>query len=172
MNRQITYFFQLFVAIEKVSDWGFVDQNAAHYTNDIECSSVEFAFMLGNGHEAVCDDRNINLYSHSILGCTPKGSDSQMLLYPSEEQLNLPSLFVKQGDVACLEREVVCQESERPLQFGSIVDYSPESSRIFLLGLIASNAYRLIKQNIIRIVQQFLAINHFVVEMRLLPITK
>ena len=91
-----------------------------------------------------------------------------MLLYPSEEQFNMPSLFVKQGDITDLEYKVVCQERERSLQFRSIVNYPPESTGILLLGLIARESYRLIKQNVIRVVQQVFSVHDFVVEMRLL----
>lgn len=75
-----------------------------------------------------------------------------MLLYPSEEQFNLPSLFVKQGIITGLEYKVVGQERESSLLFRSIVDYPPESTGILLLALIVREAYRLIKQNVIRVV--------------------
>ena len=85
-----------------------------------------------------------------------------------KEQFNLPSLFVKQGNITGLEYKVVGQERERSLQFRSIVDYPPESTGILLLALIAREAYRLIKQNVIRVVQQVFSVHDFVVEMRLL----
>ena len=124
--------------------------------------------MLNNGYQTVCDNRNIDLYPNSILGVAPEGRDSEMLLYPSEEQLHLPSLLVQQGDIACLECKVVGQERERSLQFRNVVNDSPESTRILLLGLIARKAYRLIKQNVIRTVKQVLTFNNLIVEMRLL----
>ena len=71
-----------------------------------------------------------------------------------KEQLNLTSLLVQQSYITSLEHKVVCQERERSLQFRSIIDYPPESTGILLLGLIAREAYRLIKQNVIRVVQQ------------------
>ena len=71
-----------------------------------------------------------------------------------KEQLNLPSLLVQQSYITGLEYKVVGQERESSLQFRSIVDYPPESTGILLLGLIAREAYRLIKQNVIRVVQQ------------------
>ncbi len=123
--------------------------------------------MLDNGHKAVCDDRNVNLYSHSILSIAPEGRDSEMLLYPSEEQLNLPSLLVQQSNITGLGYNVVSQESERSLQFRSVVNYPP-GVRILLLGLVARKAYRLVKQNVIRFIQQVFTVNNLVVEMRLL----
>lgn len=168
MNRLVTYIRQFFGAIEKVSDWSLVRQYSAHNSQDIEGRPLEFAVVLDNGYQAVCDNRNIDLYPNSILCVAPEGCHSEMLLYPSEEQFNLPSLFVKQGNITGLEYKVVGQERECSLQFRSIVDYSPESTGILLLALIAREAYRLIKQNVIRVVQQVFFVHDFVVEMRLL----
>lgn len=82
--------------------------------------------MLDNGYQAVCDNRNIDLYPNSVLGVSPEGCHSEMLLYPSEEQLNLPSLLVQQSYITSLEHKVVCQERERSLQFKSIPLFSEE----------------------------------------------
>ena len=168
MNRLVTYFRQFFRSIEQVPYRGLVRQHPTDNSQDIEGRPLEFAFVLNNGYQAVCDNRNIDLYPHSILGVAPEGRDSEMLLYPSEEQLYLPSLLVKQGNVACFECEVIGQERERPLQFRSVVNDSPESPRILLLGLIARKTYRLIKQNVIRTVKQVFTVNNLIVEMRLL----
>ena len=168
MNRLITYIRQLFGTIKQVSDWSLVRQHSAHNSQDIECCPLELAVVLDNSYQAVCDNRNIDLYPNSVLGVSPEGRYSEMLLYSSEEQLNLPSLLVQQSYITSLKYEVVCQERERSLQFRSIVDYPPESTGILLLGLIAREAYRLIKQNVIRVVQQVFSVHDFVVEMRLL----
>lgn len=168
MNRLVTYIRQFFGSVEQVSDRCLVRQHSAHNSQDIEGRPLEFAVVLNDGYQAVCYNRSIDLYPHSILGVAPEGRDSEMLLYPSEEQLHLPSLLVQQGDIACLERKVVGQERERSLQFGSVVNDSPESPRILLLGLIARKAYRLVKQKVIRTVKQVLTFYNFIVEMRLL----
>ena len=60
--------------------------------------------MLDDGNEAVCDDGNVYLYAHCILGPTPKAFDLKMLLDPLEKQLHLPSVLVEQGDVLCTEK--------------------------------------------------------------------
>lgn len=168
MNRLVTYVRQLFRPIEQAPYLGLVRQHPADNSQDIEGRPLEFAVVLNDGYQAVCYNRNIDLYPHSILGVAPEGRDSEMLLYPSEEQLHLPSLLVQQGDIACLERKVVGQERERSLQFGSVVNDSPESTRILLLGLIARKAYRLVKQNVIRTVKQVITFYNFIVETRLL----
>lgn len=168
MNSLATYIRQFFGAIEKVSDWSLVRQHSAYNSQDIKGRSLEFAVVLDNGYQAVCDNRNIDLYPNSVLCVAPEGCHSEMLLYPSEEQLNLPSLLVQQSYISSLEHKVVCQERERSLQFRSIVDYPTETTGILLLGLIAREAYRLIKQNVIRVVHQVFSVHDFVVEMRLL----
>ena len=168
MNRLVTYVRQLLGSIEQVSNRGLVRQYSAHNSQDIEGRPLEFAVVLDNGYQAVCDNRNVDLYPNSILCVAPEGCHSEMLLYPSEEQFNLPSLFVKHSNITGLEYKVVGQERESSLQFRSIVDYPPESTGILLLGLIAREAYRLIKQNVIRVVQKVFSVYDFVVEMRLL----
>ena len=126
MNRLIKYIRQFFGAIEKVSDWSLVRQHSAYNSQDIKGRSLEFAVVLDNGYQAVCDNRNIDLYPNSVLGVSPEGCHSEMLLYPSEEQLNLPSLLVQQSYITSLEHKVVCQERERSLQFKSIPLFSEE----------------------------------------------
>jgi len=81
----ITYIRQLFGTIEEVSDWSLVRQHSAYYSKDIERCPLEFTVVFDNGYQAVCDNRNIDLYPHSVLSVAPKGRDSEMLLYPSEE---------------------------------------------------------------------------------------
>lgn len=169
MNRLVTYIWQLFRTTEEVPDWRFVCQYPANNPQDVECRPLEFAVVLYDGNQTVCDNRNIDLYPHSILGVAPKGCHAEMLFYPSEEKFHLPSLFIQQGYVTCLDCKVVGQERERSLQFRGIVNDPPERTRILLFGLIARKAYLLVKQDIIRAFKQVFAINDFVVETRLLP---
>lgn len=85
----ITYIKQFFRAIEKVSDRSLVCQHPAYHSEDVESGPFEYAIVLYNGYQTVCYNRNINLYSHSVLRIAPKGSHTKMLLYPSEEKFNL-----------------------------------------------------------------------------------
>ena len=94
MNRLITYIRQFFGAIEKVSDLSLVRQHSAYNSQDIKGRSPEFAIVLDNGYHAVCDKRNIDLNPNSVLGVSPEGSHSEMLLYPSEELMRLISSFM------------------------------------------------------------------------------
>ena len=113
MIRLITYIRQFFGAIEKVSDWSLVRQHSAYNSQDIKGRSLEYAVVFDNGYQAVCDNRNIDLYPNSVLGISPEGCHSEMLLYPSEELLNLPSMLVQQSYITSLEHKVVCQKRER-----------------------------------------------------------
>ena len=139
MNRLVTYVRQLLGSIEQVPNRSLVCQHSAHNSQDIEGRPLGLAVMLDNGYRAVCDNRNVDLYPNSILCVAPEGCHSEMLLYQSEHIMQR-----------------------------SIVNYPPESTGILPLGLIARKAYRLIKQNFIRIVQQVFSLNDLVVEMSLL----
>ena len=79
MNSLIIRILDSFGAFEKVSDGGLVGQDSAQYSEDIERCSSKLAVVLDDGHEAVCDDCNIYLYSHSVLAGSPKGEHTKML---------------------------------------------------------------------------------------------
>ena len=51
--------------------------------------------MLHNGNEAVGTDGRVNLYSDSILSCSPEFFNLEVLLEPLEEQLYLPTVLVE-----------------------------------------------------------------------------
>ena len=162
MNSLIVRILDSFRAFEKVSDRGLVGQDSAQYSEDIEHCSSKLTVVLDNGHEAVCDDCNIYLYSHSVLAGSPKGEHAKMLFYPPEEQFNLPSLLIEHCNVLSLDRKVIRKECERPLQFRSIVNYSPQLRRVLGLCQLASQSYGLIKQHIVIPIQQFISSNDFV----------
>lgn len=168
MNDVFAYILQGLGTNKQVSKRSLVHQHSADYSQDIERCPVEFGVVLNDSNKAVSNNRNINLYSDSILGRSPKGRDLEMLLDPPEEQFYLPALLIQQGDVFSLESEVVSEERERSLQVRSIVNYSPQHGRILLLGLIAGKAYRLVKQNVVPAIQQVLAVDNLVVEAGLL----
>ena len=157
MNSLIIRILDSFRAFEKVSDGGLVGQDSAQYSKDIERSSPKLAVVLDDSHEAVCDDYNIYLYSHSVLAGSPKGEHMKMLFYPPEEQFHLPSLFVEHCNILSLDRKVICKECERPLQFR------------WVLGLcqLTSQSYGLIKQHIVIPIQQFISSHNIVLEMSL-----
>ena len=167
MFCHFTYIILPFGACEQVCDRGLVRQHPTYDSQGIERRPVQLAVMLDNGDKTVCDDCNINLYSHGIFCPTPKLEYSETLLDPPKEEFHLPMLLVQQSDVLGLECEVVRQVRKRPLQVRSIVNYPPQLGGI-LLGMIAGKAYRLIIKDVILAIQQVLAVNHLVVESGLL----
>ena len=58
-------------------------------------ASIQSHIMLHNGNETVGTDGSVNLYSDSILSCTPEFFDFEVLLEPLEEQLYLPTVLVE-----------------------------------------------------------------------------
>lgn len=167
LNNLIIRILDSFGAFKKVSDGGLVGQDSAQNSEDIERCSSKLTIVLDDGHEAVCDDCNIYLYSHSILAGSPKGEHAKMLFYPPEEQFLLPSLLIEHCNVLSLDRKVIRKECERPLQFWSIVNYPPQLRWVFGLCQLASQSYGLIKQHIVIPIQQFISSYHFVLEMLL-----
>ena len=82
LNSLIIRILDSFGAFEKVSDGSLVGQDSAQYPEDIERCSSKLTVVFDNSHEAVCDDCNIYLYSHSVLAGSPKGEHTKMLFYP------------------------------------------------------------------------------------------
>ena len=167
MNSLIIRILDSFRAFEKVSDGGLVGQDSAQNLEDIERSSSKLAVVLDDGHEALCDDCNIYLYSRSVLAGSPKGEHTKMLFYPPEEQFHLPSLFVEHCNILSLDRKVICKECERPLQFRSIVNYPPQLRWVLGLCQLTSQSYDLIKQHIVIPIQQFISGHNIILEMSL-----
>ena len=165
LNSLIIRILDSFRAFEKVSDGGLVGQDSAQYSEDIERCSSKLTVVLDDGHEAVCDDCNIYLYSHSVLAGSPKGEHTKMLFYPPEEQFHLPSLLVEHCNILSLDRKVISKECERPLQFRSIVNYPPQLGWVFGFCQLTSQSYGLIKQHIVIPIQQFISSHNFVLEM-------
>ena len=165
MNSLIIRILNSFGAFEKVSDGGLVGQDSAQYSENIERCSSKLTVVLDDGHEAVCDDCNIYLYSHSVLAGSPKGEHTKMPFYPPEEQFNLPSLLVEHCNILSLDRKVIRKECERSLQFRSIVNYPPQLGWVLGLCQLASQSYGLIKQHIVIPIQQFISSHNLVLEM-------
>ena len=111
LNSLIICILDSFRAFEKVSDKSLVAQYSTQHSEDIECRSSKLAVVLDNGHEAVYDDCNIYLFSHSVLAGSPKGEHAKMLFYPPEEQFNLPSFSIQLCYSDCVNREVASEES-------------------------------------------------------------
>ncbi len=172
MNGILTYIINSLGGQEKISDVCFVCQYSTNNTEHIESRSAQLAVIFNDSHETISDNRNVNLYFHSILSIAPKGCDPEMLLYPPEKEFHLPSLFVQHRDVFRLDADVVGQECKGSFKIGSIVYYPAKFGGILFLGLIAHKAYFLINQDIISFIHKLFSINYFIFTMRLLSYDK
>ena len=81
MNSLIIRILDSFGALKKVSDGGLVGQDSAQNSEDIERCSSKLTVVLDDGYEAVCDNCNIYLYSHSVLAGSPKGEQTLAKIY-------------------------------------------------------------------------------------------
>ena len=102
--------------------------------------------MLHNGNEAVGTDSRVNLYSESILSCTPEFLDFEVLLEPLEEQLNLPTILVEVGNLQCCEFHCVSQEHELPTLLLIEESYKPKMLWIAFQTAIDGQFYLCISQ--------------------------
>ena len=150
-------------SFEKLIDVILDKQRVSKDTHDLKM------VMFNDTNETVCDDGNIDLDTDCILALTPKGLDLEMLLDPFEEQLDLPSVFVKECNLACLEKEVVRIVCKRPLQIRSIIDNASERNRVVAFIPASSESDSLVAKDIVLSFKQVLAILNLIVRMELLP---
>ena len=95
----------------------------------------------------VSADRDPDLRLDCVLAGAKKGLDSQVLFYPFEEQLDLPSLSVERGNHLGLERKVVGQEGQAFVVF-VFRDNATNDFWIFLGGVVNGEHSRLIAHNL------------------------
>src|SRR5205809_1364415 len=69
--------------------------------------------LLDDGDQHVCGYGAPNLRLHGVLAGAEESLDAQVLLDPSEEQLDLPAALVERGDRQRWQRRVVGQEDQR-----------------------------------------------------------
>ena len=72
---------------------------------------IQHIMFLRNDKQKVVTDSYPYLCVHGIFGGSVECLYVQMLLYPFEEQLNLPSLPVQLGNGQCLKLKVVGEET-------------------------------------------------------------
>ena len=113
----IVYKFNFELSIIRISlvlKWGeevhnvvFGKQGAAQNSHDLNDWATKLEVVFNDTDETVCDDGNVNLNAHCIVALTPERLDLEVLLDPFEEQLDLPSVFIKESDVLGSKIEVV-----------------------------------------------------------------
>ena len=102
--------------------------------------------MLHNGNEAVGTDGSVNLYSDSILSCTPEFLDFEVLLEPLEEQFYLPTVLVEVGNLQSSQFHRICQEHELTALLLIEESYKPKMLWIAFLTAIDGQLYLCISQ--------------------------
>ena len=159
----------LFERSEQVLDAVSGECRLAKDTHDFDDWPTNLKVMLDDCNETACDDGNVYLYAHGILRLTPETLDLEMLLDPLEEQLHLPSVLIKQGDVLCTEEEVVRVVDKTAMQFWRIIDDSSDNARILLLILFLGKADALVFEYVISAVEDTFPIDNLVCRLAFLP---
>ena len=147
---------------EELQNFILGEQGAAQNTYDLNDCATKLEVVFNDTDETVCDDGNVNLNAHCIVALTPERLDLEVLLDPFE-QLDLPSVYIKESDVLGSKIEIVRVLSERAVQARSIVDDTPDFTWILLLVLLLREDNGLVTQDVVRSVKDVLAINNLIV---------
>lgn len=165
----IQIFRLLLERLEQVNDAVRGECRLAKDAHDFDDRPANLEVVFDDSNEAVGDDGNVYLDTHCVLGLSPKSFDLKMLLDPFEKQLHLPPILVKQGDVLGIEEEVVRVIDEAAVQFRSIIDDSPDSTRVLLLILLLGKADALVFEHVVRAIKDAFAIDNLICRLALLP---
>ena len=155
---------KLLLILKEVTDRSLVKQGVIQYAKHVERTFSQLAIVLHNGHNTVCDNCNVYLFSHRILSVVSEGLDSETLLYPAEEKFHLPSLLVEHGHILGLEFKVVRQEGESSFQLRCVINNPAQIGGILLFGLVSGKADCLVKEHVIAIIRQLSTINDLILE--------
>ena len=134
---------------EKLHDVILGKQGTAQNAHNLHDGPSKLEVMLNDSDETVCDDGNMDLNTYRIVALSPERLDLEVLLDPFEEQLDLPPVFIKEGNVFGCKVEVVRVVSERTMQIRSIVDDTPDFARVLLFVLLLREDNGLITQDVV-----------------------
>ena len=154
---------------EQVSNAVRGEHRLAKDTHDLEHRSANLEVMFNDGNETVGDDGDMNLDADGILRLSPKSLDTEMLLDPFEKQLDLPPIFIKQGDFPSFEQEVVRVVDKAAVKLWSIVHNPSDDAWILLLVLLLGKAYALVFENIVGSFKDTLPVDNLECRFALLP---
>lgn len=101
-------------------------------------------FLLDDRRKDVNRDSNPDLCLHGVFGGPIECLDPKVLLDPSEEQLDLPAEFVKQGDRQSGKGEVVRQERQITAVVPVIKSDAPKAFGVRMLSIEPGEDHRLI----------------------------
>jgi hypothetical protein len=147
----------------------FDQQGASEYAQYLSHRPAKLEVVLDNCNEAVCDDGDVNLYPDSILGITPERLDSEMLLDPFEEKLDLSTVTVEQGDVLCSEIKVIGIVHKRASEVFCIIDNPAQFCRIISNVVFASKPDCLVDEYTVLSVEQVFTTNNLKLRFPFLP---
>lgn len=134
---------------EQVREVFFREKGAAEDAHDLIDTSVEFKVVLNDGHQAIGDDSGVYLYAYCVFGDTPKGLDTEVLLYPLEEEFYLPTILIEKGYLTCTQKEVVGVEGQGSIEFGDISHYPTDCSGIVRCVALGGESHGLVSDDVI-----------------------
>jgi len=103
---------------------------------DFRQADFDLAQELDVGDQKIVYERDPYLRHHGVFACPQKGLDLQVLLYPLEEQLDLPSPLVNCCDGRGGQPEVVGQEDVILVRLRVVEHHAPQFPRIRLLYVL------------------------------------
>ena len=103
---------------------------------DLRQADLDLGQELDVGDQQEMYERHPDLRHHRVLAYAEEGPDLQVLLYPLEEQLYLPSPLVDCGDGRGSQPEVVGQEDVVPVRLLVVEHHAPQFPGIRLLGVL------------------------------------
>lgn len=147
---------------EKLHDVILCEQGTAQDAHDLHDGTSKFKVVLNDTDETVGDDGNMDLNTYRIVALSPERLDFEVLLDPFKEELDLPPVFIKKGDIFGCKVEVVRVVSERTMQVRSVVDNTPDLAWILLFVLLLRENNGLVTQDIVFSVKNVFASNDFI----------
>ena len=144
-------------------------QRTSQYAHNLEDWSSQREVVFDDCDKAICDNSDVDLYSHGILAVSPETFDTEMLLDPFEEKLDLPTVTVKESDVLGCEVEVVGVVHERASEVGCIIDDSAQFCRVIPRVVPSCEPDGLVKENTVISIQHILAVDNLEFGIAFLP---
>ena len=114
---------------------------------DLRQADLDLGQELDVGDQQEMYERHPDLRHHRVLAYAEERPDLQVLLYPFEEQLNLPSSLVDCGDGRGGKPEVVGQEHVVLASFRIVEHHAPQFAGIRLLRVLKFQFYRVVGQD-------------------------